>query len=249
MNVIELISSYFDRTKSRLLTVYFAWLAIIHLPIIYTAIFIDQSLLYEKTGMLKNEYISDKYYNFPTGWFWMLYIVLATMVPALLTWLIIWILPKTVIKRAYERELIDQSDRDSIRIQKEAELEKLRTKVVKSQVETAENEQKAVVTKAETESIESKTWLTDYREFKASKYFTGFNEVIRSVYEYGGAVKESYNQFSNEYDFELKPSMLAYIDSLELVIFNKSDSRHDKIEFTNKGKFFVREYQKTKLYR
>jgi hypothetical protein len=231
INPLKLFADYLDRAKSHIYGIFAFWVAFFNLQIIFTALFVDQKLLYEKTGMLKNEYIRNTYLNI-YDWKDLTWGVGGLILAAVFTYLMIWVLPKKLIKRAYSEELDNQYEREFMKVEKEEELLNRRKKLVKE-------EEQVVSRQAKLEAKESDEWDKEYEKFKASNLFSDFDGIAQSIARYNSGIKH-YNRNGNLI-FRIDEGLLTYSYGnglLDLVGSNK-----DEIELTDKGKYFLAKFQ------
>lgn len=126
MSFFEAVASYIDKARSRVYGIFLFWIVAIHAPVIFTSLFVDQDIIYKKTGLLKNEYMRNQFFGYTDWWMWLAYVVVVLVLSGTMTWLMIWILPKTLVKIAYQQELDDQYEREFMKIEKEEDLNKKR---------------------------------------------------------------------------------------------------------------------------
>ena len=56
--MLQILFDFFSgKAKTKIYTTFLGWLLILHIDLIFLAIFTDQSVLFEKTNQLKGEYI------------------------------------------------------------------------------------------------------------------------------------------------------------------------------------------------
>lgn len=236
MNPLNLISDYLDRAKSHIYGLFLFWIIVEHLPVIYTAMFVDQNLIYKKSGMLKTEYIWDKYYNFPSDWFWLLYIIIVISFACFMTWLMIWILPKSIVKRAYARELDDQYQREEMKIEREQQLTKKRESLTVKQEQLVEQKQEVAKKERDLGTLEERRWQKELR-----------NINVQGRKAVDAAIEIIYGSDNGYYgDLLVDPGVLAYLETNNLVTVDRSRKR---IEPTDKGKYYINQLQINKIMR
>jgi hypothetical protein len=226
-----------EKAKSQIYGIFAFWIIIFHLPVIFTSLFVDQGLIYKQTGMLKNEYIRKTFFNFDhwQTWAWEVGFVIIAMT---ITYFMIWVLPKTIIARAYDRELEDHYNREHKKLNKEKELDKKRNIVAEKQIQTAEKVESAAIKQEKAETFEEQQWKKEYEEFEKSQLSQNFDELIESLYSHSGSIA-IYNNDPGQ-SFELDRDLLAYADSNGLIGYDRENSR---ITPTNKGHYFIKRYQ------
>jgi len=226
------ITKAIDRRVSNSLIGTFAtfWL-IFHWNFFVTLFFVSEEYIYIQFFQLKNEYLLSLLYNYKNWHFWV-----DTCGPVLLTWLLIWIFPKYLLIPALKKEEEYWVNKKKIRLESEAQIE----------------EAKKIATKEETQSIKEtvkKTqeldrlkkinptigWFEDYKYFSETSFSTIFKYIVESIYQHNGDIK-----WFDQYEQIIIPQdLLAYAHTNDLVVLDK---KAGKIELTDKGKFFVKEY-------
>ncbi len=205
-----------------------SWL-LFHWEFIYTMFFVSEKSILVKTGLLKNEYLLKRFFDFSSIKFYILWII-----PFVLTYFIIWKFPKWISLPAFKEEQkfelykkIIVLDNNKIIKSKEAELEEedlRKTKAVKEK----KSEEKEIKDIDPTE-----IWSFEYQEFTKKPFSNKlFQEIINSVYKNRGHI----NSISSD--------VLAYAHSNGLVDFLDNKIQ---IEITDKGKFFIDKFYSTKM--
>lgn len=239
MNPLKFISDYMERAKSQIYGIFTFWVIIFHLPVIFTSLFVDQDLIYKETNMLKNEYIRETFFNFNhwETWTWEIGLVIISLI---LTYLMIWILPKTIIARAYDRELEDHYAREHKKNKKEKELNKERSVVADKQLQTAEKIESAALKQENAGTIEKQQWEKEYEQFEKTHLSQNFDELIDALYSHSGKIKVT-DDYDRSVIFELDRDLLAYADANGLVNLDNKNT----ISLTDKGRYFVKKYQES----
>jgi hypothetical protein len=243
------------RATTALVGSYFLFWAATHWQVIYTTIFVSEKEIVKKFGMLKNEYINTYFLQprWDDVWFY-----ISLLIPFVLVYLWIWILPKMLfiksfhVERDYklskrQRILSDQtalkrlekSLADESKDVARAELEK-----AKDQLEATQKELEAAKNSLRVkELIEKDQKDTDSDEYMAQKYqdfmYRGdaekiLEDVSNCVYGHFGNIIET-----DQYDhvrYRLDSNSLAIADTHRLVEIT-SDNR--KIALTDLGKYFL----------
>ena len=236
MNPLKFISDYMEKAKSQIYGILIFWIFILHLPVIFTSLFVDQELIYKKTDMLKNEYIGNKFFNFNhwEAWVWE---IGSLLVAITLTYLMIWILPKTIVARAYDRELEDHINRERKKLEKEKDLEKERQSVAKKQLKTVEKQEDVAKKQDEVEGAEKQQWDKEYARFSKSKLVNTLPLIAESIYKFKGHIDRFYD---DDQELWKKPNIkdadVAIAHSNGLIDL---DSKANTISLTEKGKYFL----------
>lgn len=223
----ELIDSTKLALEDRIASPFYGYFLIswilINWKLIYVAFFIDQGILFEKTGLLRNQYLDSL--ALPNIW------IHFFIEPFLITILLFWVFPYATrifftknIRNKITLKVIEL--RETSRSTKaKTELVQEETSLLKEEIEKA-HEQK----KAETETPEI-IWDKEFKKFQSSKLFKEFNQIVDSIYEYQGYV--TYDTFT------INKDILVYADSNGLINLS-SDNR--RIELTKKGKHFLKKF-------
>jgi len=228
--MLQILFDFFSgRAKTRIYTTFLGWVLVFHIDIILIAIFTDQAIIFQKTGQLKGEYIWFYVTNYG---FWTIAIEITRLVMAtLVTYLMIWVIPKHMNERSYKEELEVEYTLRKMKIKKEEALNKKEESVVKKQLENIKSEKEVVVERARLdEAPEQIRWDMDYEVFRNTSAYNYFDRMIKIVYEYSGDPSKS--PYSG-----LNSRIIAYFDTNEIISLNSS-----RINFTNKGRYFVKKY-------
>lgn len=195
--------------------------------IIYITFFIDSNLLAQQKNLLKIEYLQF-FYSFSTrpietG----LHLI---VLPVVSTYLIIYIL-NPIASRFLVKYLQNHNNNELITLEKERELLKLKESklnVFKQAIKIQKEEERI---EDESKTQEQK-WQEEYNDFKNSPFYPGFTGIEDSIYQFKGDTKD------------LDPEIKAYCDSNDIItIGDNSFSEKEKIELTDKGKYFMKNYK------
>jgi hypothetical protein len=234
----EVIDSISDVIKNRLTnsvygTFFLSWL-VFHWNFVYSLFALDPDKVFQVTGFLKNEYLIQRYFNIHTPYFWISWVA-----PFVVTYLIIRWFPKWFLIDAYSCE---EKYRLEKRVIKLVQTKKVRQFEADLEVQTARKvtavAKQIVEEKKIKEADPSIEWKEEYQEFKRSNFFDLFNMIITSIYQYNGDIKVE-GDYYGQIKFRLPQDLLAYAHTNNLITLEK---KVGKIELTEKGKFFVKEY-------
>lgn len=235
----------------------FFWL-LVHAQGVYTTFFVSQDLIYKKYGLLKNEYVykyffgchavtlfgfdHNKHHVYFIDW----HFIWGLILPAILTYTYIWLLPKHVLIRAYEEEQQHKTAKKKIKFKQEQAISRFETEAtekktdaVEAEITLAQNE--IALAKKELEAAELNpeiAWSKDFDEFKNDPAYNSFSMIINAVYEYSGRTKR-YVDNGKWSGVDMPAGVLALADSNGLIIL---DNNTDTLMLTDKGKYFVRRY-------
>lgn len=236
----EVISSVDLAVKDRISSPFYGYFLIswfiINWKILYIAFFVSQNYIFEKSGLLRHEYIAQ---SFPL--FWSLEHFLNFFVyPFLMTFIFFWMLP-VVTKIFYRKSLKNQKALRIIEIQESTEEKKQEKELIK--VETGlireKSEKEKVKNKVERETPEV-LWEKEFEQFnKNNLLFFSFDSIIKSIYEKSGHIISGSLGYANY--FKVPTDILAYCDANGLI-----NVKENVISFTEKGKFFLKKYSELK---
>jgi len=201
---------------------------------VYATLFVDQETLFEKTGLLKPDYVELFLWPVYTWSFYLHYL----LAPLALTILFVWYLP--YITRIFFRKNI--RNRVALKVielqelsQEKKEEKKLTqedTALMKTEIERAKVEKKAAQENPEV------LWEREYYQFRVLPLFKKFTHIVASIYEYSGRITVV-SEYNDRIIFQIPKDVLAHAHTNDLVIFEKGK---EKIDLTDKGKFFVRKF-------
>lgn len=195
----------------------------------YVTFFIDSELLLKKEGILKIDYILKLY---PQETLLENGFIRLIILPFLSAWFFVYIFSKVTCK-FYERSLETENKNKLAKNKKDKEF-------LESVGEKLEVEKSILIKQAEvkeekikSEKSQEEKWLDEYNQFKQMNIFPSFVYIVNSIYEYSGRV-EAINRA-----FKIPQGILVYAHTNGLVSYDKIQSR---IELTEKGKFFVKQF-------
>lgn len=204
--------------------------------LVYASFFLDQDKIFQKTGLLRNEYIQT---IFPVDqWFWLNFFI----IPIAFTLVFFWISPywtrpifRKSIRNKKALKVIELQESQEVR-REQKELIKEETALIQEEIVKAKEEKKAEV---ETPEI---IWNRDFENFKNSKFFFLFKKILDAIYEHGGKTKAKWNRVSGYYEFSIDTDTLIYSDTNGLINMLADDN----ISLTEKGRYFAQKYYANK---
>lgn len=232
--MLDKFIQWIDRAKSRVYMTYILWVLIIFSPIVFIGLFVDQNILYQSKGLLRNEYIALNYINLREWWGWV-YFVGGLFVAGVMTRLTIWDFPRWFVNRAFSKEIGYSIDRDITRMQKNQKLEDEKKKLANKELETTKTQAELVEQKEKLERKEGDAWRRDYRRFSDTDAYKMFGMVKDCLYAHDGRI--IVKNGLGERIFELPSGIVAYLDSNSVAIV-----KDGKISLTDKGKYFMKRY-------
>lgn len=232
----EFLKSIFDSFENRLTnplygTFVVTWI-LTNWRLVYSVLFLDQAIVFQKSGLLKNEYIWNYFFIQVSGWWQVLdYFI----IPVVLTILIIWIFPKYLFLPAIKEDGKYETERIRLRLIKEDDINELRASVeIKKAAElkaVAEQKKSEVeIKEAIKEADPTIEWEQEYQNLKKRNIFSNFRTLYQIVYENDGGI---YGQQS----YILARPLIAYLDSIGALTL-----RDGSISLKPKGNFFMRKY-------
>ena len=230
----ELFEYLNRKASSTLIFVFIVFWIICHSQGFTAMFFTDQDLIFQKYGILKNEYLNQYFFgNYHDCDFW-----IRTLLPFFLTWFYIWVMPKLIINRAYKKQVNDKVDREIIK-------EKAQQRLIKEQKETTREEiavtKEEVKLAEENKKLENKTperaWDKEYEESaKASSYSDILSQLQDVIYQQQGFIRDSY-------------SSAVYITSKALMACDTNGLikiSGNTCSITDKGRYFLKRFSSEK---
>lgn len=232
--MVEVLKSYLrDKTKSSLVLYYAVFWMSYHWQAVCALLFVDESVIYKKFGMLKNEYIYKYFFDFnglPNNWLHIAWIILGYIIPFVLAILAIWVLP-LITNKAYRKELEDRINRRVFKAEAEARLEDAKRRGIEEQAKTVEAEgdlaKKQASLSRDNPEIQ---WKKEFERLSLDIDVGAFFERVKKcVYEHGGLIRT------------VNGSRYMNADDLQVLdIYGLAVSNRQAISLTDKGKFFMR---------
>lgn len=219
------------RATSHLYGVFILTLIAINWDFFYAALFVSEEIILEQTGLLHHEFLSQTFLDLTSPEFYLKRLLL----PIAVTWLLIWVAPRYLLIYAFKKEEEFKADKRIVIIQQQKRVEQEQKKLEEANIETLIAAEEKTQKEKEVKNIEKTDWASEYEDFKSTKIYTKFDYIIEAIYEYGGNIE--FDNFGNI--FQIPQDVLVYAHTNDLVTLDKSKS---KIELTEKGKFFVRQY-------
>lgn len=236
-SIIEFIK---NRTTSAAYGTYFFFWSAFHWQGLYTSAFTSEELIYEKLGLLKNEYVNQYFFGWH-GWssFW------GYFSPLMLTVVFVWLVPRFVLVHAYRVEQEHKTARKNIKATEEQKRQAYQAFLDKK---VSAQEEKRVVarTKLSTAQKAAKKvdptilWDSEYNEFASEPNFNEFVFILQSVYEHDGRTRAQADGYG-DYRFRLGGSALKLADTYGLITIT-SEKGDTRIKLTEKGKYFAKKF-------
>lgn len=226
------------RTTSAFLGSYTVFWGLFHWQGLYTTFFVDQEKIFEKFGLLKNEYVNIYFFGY-SGWNdWSFY--LGFIAPAILAVVYIWYLPKYVLIHAFKKEREHKFDKQKVIIDNEIEIEKHRASLATVSEKTLAAEEKVIKKeKAIVDLDPSKAWNEEYERFNRSGLINILTSIVDAVYKHSGHIKRYYDSEQKAWvSFNVNPDNVALAHSNGLI---EIDARGEKITLTDKGRYFIQQ--------
>lgn len=238
--MLQLLFDFFSgKAKTRIYTTFLGWMLIFHVDVLFIAIFTDQSIIYQKTGQLKGEYVWA--YITGTGLWWSIVIELSRIaLAATVTYLMIWVIPKLLNGRSYKEELEVEFTLRKMRVDKEEALNTREEKAVNKQLKNLESEKKAVVERLRLEETPKEVkWDAEFNDFiKIRNGAQTLRDISHTVYAEGGNLY----RYTGADGWATDPTgvgaeNLALADTNGLISFN---DKGKLLTLTDKGKYFIK---------
>lgn len=208
-----------------------AWF-LVNWRLLYDAFFVDQQLLYLKTGMIRSEYL-NMLFPHPLSLEFFIYSIIW---PLFLTLCFFWIFPFGT--RAFYRKGIKNQialkviELQEMRAEKkeENELVKEEVNLLKNELDKAKQEKRAAVESPEL------LWDREYKNLKNKGLYKAFEGVYKLIYKFEGVVIDR-NSFN---DRNIETEELAFAHTSGLVEYKPGSN--NIVELTQKGKYFIKLY-------
>lgn len=174
----------------------------------------------------------------PLNWF--LIFIFIFSVPVIITYLIVWKLPH-LLNIAHKKSLSFKFDR-----KKEFHRQNTEYQLFVSQKKIEEAE--AVEKKNQAQEIinqnlsEEEKWVVEYEEINSPSLTTALHNAEHIVYSFRGLFTRQFNK-DDTYRKLFNPDQLALLDLYDLVQVLENDI----LEFTPKGKFFLKKLKQEKV--
>lgn len=206
---------------------------LLHWQVFAVLFFVDEHRIFEKTGLLKNEFIFQYFLNPAELIFW-----IQLLITIVLACAIIWLLPRLVSRPAYKAQQEDVVAKANIKIEAEKRLAVQKGELIDEEIENLEKQRKKVSVEQEVKQIPEKQWSQEYVDFEGSVFFSNFELLLESYYKHEGQIKWTVDQFGDEWK-SIPTDLLAYAHSSGIVELSLDA---ESISFTEKGKYFVNRY-------
>lgn len=236
MNPLQFIADYIEKARSYVYGIFAFWLGFFALPIIFTALFIDQELLYKEKHLLKGEYILNAFFT-PTSRMGWIYLAVLISGPFLMTWLTIWKFPKWIVNKAYLEELKNQSSREFLRLEKENEINLKRKSIAELEEAVVKKEAATAQKQGQIENREQLEWKKDYQKFAITHYYNQFYTLLDVLYGNDGLI------ISDQGKRMLDSDEISFYEANGLVVYN---GEKRMLTPTPKGMFFMKEYHNSR---
>lgn len=237
--MLQLLFDFFSgRAKTRVYTTFLGWVLVFHIDILFIAFFTDQAIIFEKTHQLKGEYVWAYITNF--DWWTIALEITRLYLATLMTYLMIWVIPKLVSERSYKEELKVEFILRQMRIDKEEALNKREKDAVKQRLKNIESEKKAVVERAKLdEAPEQARWDAEFDDFIRIRNATdALQEIRNTVYAEAGNLFRYTDATGRGHSPDgVKPNNLALADTNGLIAFA---DKGKLLTLTPKGKYFIK---------
>jgi hypothetical protein len=234
----EVGASFKEALRRRLITPVYGYFTLtwilLHWEAIYITLFVNEERFIRKTGLLKNEFLRENFFDLKDPSFWFTSFVL----PSIITALTIWVLPKYITIPAFRKEEQDKTEKRKIVIAEQKKFEEDKVKILEV-VETRKKKEKEV--KEQEKKIKeidpTSEWQEEFEEFRITSFYDKYKFIIDSVYKNNGKIRVT--NLYNDPIFEIPESILVYSHTNNLITLDKTK---ETIELTEKGKYFVKQF-------
>lgn len=230
-----------EELKKRLLSPIFGtfiiYSVISHWQFFVTAFLVSSDQIWVAKHMLKAEYLKVTYAN-PHDW----YFYASWIVPAVFTWLTIWKFPDWFLLKADQKDTDYRVAKENIRLQGEKKIIREELAVQRISTKKAEQETQKIKKQREAKSIlsQDQIWKEEFDEFRKSHLFSKMRQLESVLYTNSGNTRK-WNGTSHARIIDSDILASAHTDGLITI---NGASEKEKIELTEKGKYFMSAYLK-----
>ena len=177
----EIVDSVTKIIKNRLTNslygvFFFSWIAF-HWSFVFSIFALDDIKILQITGLLKNEYLIQRYFNPSDFWFWFSWIM-----PFIVTYFIIWRLPKWILLKAYDKTEEYEIEKKIIKIKQQKRIEQEETKLQEQTVKKVAAVAKQVVEEKKIKNTDpTMGWDVDYLKFRSIGYNSAYAINFRNI--------------------------------------------------------------------
>lgn len=223
-----------ERANSTVLISLFFFYVLCNCRWIFASLFTDQNLIFEKCGLLKNEYIYQNFVELHPDNFWFWFCII---MPFFLTYMYIWWAPKIAINPAYKRQIIFKNERRKFKIDEENKLLSLKNDSIKEESKTTEAMIQLENKKNQLNDMNPEKLLDEeYRLFQENQDWVAALSDLRDIV---------YGNYGYVVDDKKDSSVLMLLDVNGLIDY--VDVLNDSITVTEKGKAFLKRALEEKL--
>lgn len=226
-----------NKASTTLFAIYAGFWATVHSDGIVALLFVDQDKIYEKYGLLKNEYLFDTFFGFhPDNILWWVRLIL----PFVFTALYVLFFAKFVLNPAYKIEIKYKYARKLEKYKKETDLQKEKDKLDRVKVRSAQNQTKIKEEQIKQEELDPEVkWAKDYERFSGNLYSReAINALEDLYYSHSGYLTDGRGNLNIDRDY------LSLCESYGL--FRRDEKSRNYIDITDKGWYFIREMKSGK---
>ncbi|MDB5186278.1 MAG: hypothetical protein JWL85_801 [Candidatus Saccharibacteria bacterium] len=201
----------------------------------------SEEKIYEKFGLHKNEYVNQYFfgtYNLGDRQFYAEFLV-----PLLLTFCFIWLLPKYIFIHAFIKEREYKQQKLKVLINDDIEIQKHREKLASVSKKTLNAEKQVAKQEQELAEIDpTKLWEEEYQQFIKSGLISSLTDIVDSVYNHSGCTKSYSDENRDWQEVDIDKDALAIAHSNGLINISNGT-----ISLTDKGRYFVKQGYMDKL--
>lgn len=219
------------RTASVALRSLLAFFALWHWQVFYVTFFVDQRQIFEKFGLLRNEYLSFYFIGKEHAIFHAMGFGFAVV----MTFIFCILLPKFVLRYAYKYEQKHKNDRRLIRLEEEANIKTREKDLLAKILEVHRKENEIAEKEQKIWKGQALEWEKEYSDFMKRKGAAiAIKEVVDCVYANSGRIVAFTNSGQRK---AVGPISLKLADTYRLI---QIDDEQGKISLTDKGVFFAK---------
>lgn len=226
--ITSLHNDFRDKMASPIYGIFIVAWAVFNWNFLYALFFLsEEKIWYATNGMLKNDYLLYRYFDFHSLFFY-----LKLIVPVGITYFLIWHFPKFISIPAYEKS-------EENNFQKKLIKNRLEILLGQQELEKAEIKEKKIEKEKEIVKSEYELEDVDYEKIKNHKLFPKIDQIIDSIYKESGDT--SYWGNNGRLEKYIDSDVLAWMHANGFILIEGSGAK-EKIELTERGKRFISKY-------
>lgn len=231
--IASIVNHFKNKASTTLFAVYFSFWAIFHSEGIICLLFTNQDYIYQKYGLLKNEYLYTHFFGFhPEDGFWWA----KTILPFVLTTLYVLLFSRYILNPSYRHEIKYKTERKIEKAKSDHKLQVEKNKLDQLLVKKERNKAElAEAQKRQSEANPQIEWDKDYNKMGSQGNIDHIIEDFkRLIYSHNLRIMDSYDNKT------IPTESLTLLEAYGLI--KRSDKNGYFAEVTEKGWYFIRKH-------